>query len=302
MNKLIALALLPLAACVPEFDPGSLIKDTRVLGAKVEVEGDAERSTPHPGETANVVFVIEGVEKDPVVSWSLAVCLPAPLTNAPCPESVLARSEGTGTTPTLQVVVPAESALGDASSLHVSGVIDGTPLVYELALARSLDEDNLQPSLQQTRFKLDGKDWFEGEALVRGCRAQPELPQVNADEKEHKISITLGPDARELYVGADMEAIYEELQLSTFVSAGELERQFSFVESNDDRERPTVDIKWTAPKRLRDTADLGVRLLVVVRDSRGGLSVLERALCTVRPSSGQLSAVAAPARPDARRT
>lgn len=296
MNKLIALSLLPLAACV-ELPPGSLIAETRVLGARVEVEGDLERASPHPGEIANVSFVIAGVTMDPIVSWSLDVCLPT--ANACTP---LASSEGTGTTPTLRVVVPAESALGNAGSLHVTGEIctdascsEKTPLEYELALARSADDDNVQPSLQQTRFKFDGKEWPEGEALAQGCRAQPELPQALADEKEHKISITLGPDARELYVGPDMEASYEELQLSTFCSAGELERQFSFVESADDRERPTVEIKWTAPKkkRLHDAADLGVRFLVVVRDSRGGLSTLERALCTVRPTTGQVSALAA---------
>jgi hypothetical protein len=318
MNKLIALSLLMVPACV-EFDPGSLITETRVLGAIVQVEGDPERATPHPGETANVAFVIEGVPMDPVVSWSLAVCLPTASSQDPCLENVLTSALGTGTSPSLRIVVPADSALGDARSLHVSGVIctqgepdatrshctgEGVPLVYELALAREADhsDENLQPSLQQTRLRLDGEDWSAGAALTQGCTAQPELPHLEADEKEHRITIELGPDARELYVGPDMEASYEELQLSTFVSAGELERQFSFVSPSDDRERPTVELKWTASKRrdLHGGADLGVRFLVLVRDGRGGLTRLERALCVVRPDSGQLSAVDDPRRPDTR--
>ncbi|MET0286922.1 MAG: hypothetical protein ABW352_20740 [Polyangiales bacterium] len=305
MTKLLALSLLPLSACV-EFDPGSLITDTRVLGATVQVEGDLERATPRPGETANLGFVIEGVVLEPVVSWSLAVCLP---TSTTCAEASLTSSTGRGSAPTLQVRVPAESALGDARSLHIEGVIcmrgepdatrsrcvgdqaDGTPLVYELALARRDDDENLQPNVAQTRFRFDGQEWPEGDALAQGCRAQPELPQALADEKEHRITIELGPDARELYVGPDGEAMYEELQLSTFVNAGELERQFSFVSAADERERPAIELKWTSPKRKRvEGNDLGVRLLVLVRDSRGGLSRLERSLCTVREASGQLSA------------
>jgi hypothetical protein len=305
MNKWIALSLLPWTACV-EFDPGSLITDTRVLGAAVQVEGDAERATPRAGEAANVSFVIEGVVADPVVSWSLAVCLPS---QTACAGAELTRSEGRGSMPTLRVPVPAESALGDARSLHIEGVIctrgepdatrsgclgedaQGTPLVYQLALARRDGDENLQPNMAQTRFRFDGQDWPEGDALAQGCRAQPELPTALADAKEHRITIELGPDARELYIGPKSEALYEELQLSTFVNAGELERQFSFVSATDDRERPTVELKWTAPKQKRlQGNDLGVRLLVLVRDSRGGLSRLERSLCTVRPASGQLSA------------
>jgi len=323
MNKLIVLSLLTLSACV-ELDPGSLITETRVLGAKVEVEGDPERATPRPGETASVSFLIEGVAASPTVSWSLAVCLPPASHVDPCPETMLASSAGSGTEPTLRLVVPADSALGDARSLHVSGVVctrgepdetgshclgdgaDGTPVVYEVALAREADgaDENLQPSLQQTHLRLDGKDWREGSALAQGCRAQPELPQVVADEKEHRLTIELGPDARELYVGTAREALYEELQLSTFVTAGELERQFSFVSASDDRERPTVELKWTAPKsgRLQGAADLSVRFWLLVRDSRGGIARIERALCVVRAPSGQLSAVRRPRRPDTRST
>lgn len=322
MKKLIALSFLTVSACA-EFDPGSLITETRVLGAQVSVEGDEDRSSPHPGETATVSFVIEGVVPKPEVRWSLALCLPSSSPQAPCGDDLLATSEGSGTTPTLRVVVPADSALGSARALHVSGVVcthgepdaertgcvgddaDGVPLVYDLALARDPDgsDENRQPSMQQTELRFDGKEWEEGSALTRGCMAQPELPQAVADEKEHRITIVLGPDARELYVGADREATYEELQLSTFVSAGELERQFSFVSPSDDRERPTVEIKWTAPKAKHLTgADEGVRFVLLVRDARGGLARLERALCAVRSASGQLSAVDGPGRPNSPRS
>ncbi|MET0344360.1 MAG: hypothetical protein ABW252_25330 [Polyangiales bacterium] len=317
MNKLIILSLLTVTGCA-EFEPGSLLTETRVLGAKVQVAGDPERATPRPGETADLTFVIEGVTPSPVVRWSLAVCLPTSAP-APCSQTPLTSAAGAGTTPSVRLVVPADSALGDARTLHVSGVIctegepddgrggcvgdgaEGTPLVYELALARGADGGDLnrQPNVQQTRLRFDGKAWNEGTALVQGCAAQPELPQAVANEKEHRITIELGPDARELYMGPGGRATYEELQLSTFVDAGELERQFSFVSPTDARARPTVELKWTAPKQSRvQTADRGVRFVVLVRDGRGGLARIERAICAVRASSGQVSAALTEARPD----
>jgi hypothetical protein len=322
MRKLIALSLWTVPACV-EFDPGSLITETRVLGAQVQVEGDPERSTPRPGETAHVEFVIAGVELDPRVAWSLSACLPGERSADACTD-VLASAEGTGTTPGLRIAIPAESALGRVRFMRVVGLIctrgsvdvvnarcvgdhaDGTPLRYDLALAREADgsDENLQPSIQQVRLRFDGEEWRGRSALAQGCAGQPELPKVIADEREHRITIELGPDTRELYVGADERASYEELQLSTFVTGGELERQFSFVEPSDTRERPVVQIEWTAPsrKQLHGADELGVRLLVLVRDSRGGLSQVERALCVVRTASGHLSARTLPDAPDSRPT
>jgi len=302
MTKLIplSLSLLTLTACADPFDPGSLIVDTRVLGARVEVDGDEQRTTPRAGETAEVRFLVAGLTPAPSLRWALVACLADG--EDTCQGAPLSVSEGSGVSPSLTVTVPAESELGGASSLAVLGIVctrgepnmaDGTcrgdgasgvPLIYELVLARAVDnsDENLQPDLTQTRFLLDGAEWPASEpAASDGC--EPGLPEVRANEKEHDFTFELGPEAREMYLSEDLRGVREELQISHFVTAGELSRQFTFIDPKDDSERPRATVKWTAPKAKELSIDrLRMRLLAVVRDQRGGIAQVERALCVVR--------------------
>jgi len=301
--SLISLALLSLAACA-SFVPGSSITDTRVLGVRVEVEGDAQRSSPRPGESAHVSLIVEGLAASPGLRWALAVCVPAGGALSACAGEPLGFMEGTDSTPELALTVPSESALGSATTLRVGGIVcvrgtpeltdggarctgdgaDGTSVLFDLPLARATDgsDENLQPDLAETSFTLDEVEWTATAADPSGCRGQG-LPETPADEREHDITIVLGPNVRELYVRHDLGAAREELQLSHFTSAGELSRQFSFVEPSDERERPSVQLQWTAPKAEQLIGDSQlVRMILVVRDMRGGIARTERALCVVR--------------------
>jgi hypothetical protein len=305
MNRLlpISFSLLSLTACSDPFDAGSLIDNPRVLGVHVEVENDALRTTPRAGETAKVSLVMVGPEEPTTVRWALATCLPATGDKAGCNGEPLSVAQGTSATPELTLTVPSTAALGDASTLLVAGIVclvgepvlddtgahcvgdgaDGTTLQYDLALSRAENgsDENRSPSLAETTFRFDQDDWSEKVATPDGCAGE-DLPQVFADEKEHDLDIELGPDTREVTMSSDLRATHEELQVSHFVTAGVLGRQFSFVEPSDERERPTVSIKWTAPKAKElHVSVLAVRFVVVVRDMRGGIALVERSLCVV---------------------
>jgi hypothetical protein len=298
-----SLALLSLAAC-ESFTPGSLITDTRVLGARVEVEGDPSRSTPRPGERVLVSLLVEGSTETPALSWALAACVPGGSAGAACAGEPLGSAQGMSERPELSLTVPSDSVLGSSTKLQLGGIVCvagtpeltergarcagdgavGTVVLFDLPLARASDgsDDNQQPDLAQTTFALDEVAWTATSADRSGCAGQG-LPEVQADEKEHDITIELGPSVRELYLSPDRQVAYEELQLSHFSSAGELSRQFTFVEPEDDRERPRVSVKWTAPKASKLLGDAQtVRLILVVRDMRGGIAWTERALCVVR--------------------
>jgi hypothetical protein len=297
----ISLSLFTLAACADPFDPGSTIVSTRVLGARVEVDGEPQRSTPRAGETAHVRFVLAGVEAEPSVRWTLVACLPSDADAGPC-TAPLVVSEGSGSQPDLTVTVPAAATLGDVRSLQVAGIFctrgapglaqarcvgegaEGVSLIYDLALAREDDgrDANLQPSLTDTAFRFDDAPWRASVAEPTG-ECEVGLPEARADEQEHAITLELGPDARQVYLRDDLRTEREELQVSHFVTAGELARQFSFIEPSDQRERPSLTVKWTAPQADELGQDRQrVRLIAVVRDQRGGLSLVERALCVVR--------------------
>ncbi|MEY4508553.1 MAG: hypothetical protein RLZZ450_675 [Pseudomonadota bacterium] len=305
MNKLIpvSLVLLGLTACA-SFDPGSLITDTRVLGAEVEVEGDPQRTTPRPGESAKLSLLLAGLDAAPEVKWALVVCRPGSSQDAACQGEPLAVASGTGSTPTLTLTVPGEAQLGATKTLQVGGIVcqrgepelsndgprcagegaDGTTLVYELALARAVDgsDENLAPQLVDTALRFDDEAWTTTSIDTPSCAGQA-LPTFHADEKEHAIDIELGPNVRELAMGDDGKATFEELQLSHFVTAGELSRQFSFVEPTDLSERPKVTVKWTAPKANKLVGDSQTAsLTLIVRDMRGGIARTERVFCIVR--------------------
>jgi hypothetical protein len=90
------------------------------------------------------------------------------------------------------------------------------------------------------------------------------------------LGVTTSGGDRESYLRDDGTSARESLRLSFFASAGELERQFAVVEADDARDAPLVTMKWTPPA----TADVSeVRLVVVVRDLRGGVAFAERTLC-----------------------
>jgi hypothetical protein len=99
---------------------------------------------------------------------------------------------------------------------------------------------------------------------------------VALGSKDHVLRLrTLAAD-RETYVSGDTPA-REELQISQFTTAGELDRTFQVVEANNQDPWNDLESKWDAPKTM--PADGRVHFTFVVRDMRGGVSHTTRTIC-----------------------
>ncbi len=265
-----SLALFPLlvAACGGDFEPGSTIERQRVLGARVEVAGEPARSWAKPEETANVTFVIANpAGAPPVVEWAIGAFHPG------SPSAPFAMFTGGGA-PSLNLEIPSAAVLGSAAHVSLLGVVceNGTPVLdgdlpacegdaaraTRLLLTVPLQRGtvtNHNPEIESASLSLDGSPWTAGE-----CRT------VKAGAG---AIFTIDP------TGVERETVddkLEPLQFSTFVTGGELARQFTFIEPHE--ASTPFDVEWTAPK------EPGVVLFhAVVRDLRGGFDAGTFSIC-----------------------
>lgn len=300
MTKLlfgIAMGLV-VAGCGPEFDPASLVETTRVLGARIEVEGAPDRASPLPGETANVTWLVTSPGDEPPLSWTFAACAGS----ASCVDAPLARFDGTTSPPRIAFAVPSAAALGGAASVLIVGQVcagvDSVPTVdpqsglpgctgargttVSLSLPLQVGADANHNPTADRAFTFDGAAWPAPGAGDDPCALGP---RVAADAKAHVIGNTTDGADRERYtvvVGDPPVATpaRERLQISQFTTAGRLKSQFAFVEATDERPATTVDVSWEAPEA--DEVPPGgkpVTFTFVVRDERGGSDWTTRALC-----------------------
>jgi hypothetical protein len=306
MNKYLLLGIagaIYLAGCGPTFDPASLIETTRVVGARVEVEGAPERATPKPGETANVTWLLTSPGATPPVSWAFAVCTPG--TSLGCDGAPLMLFTGTASPPRLSIPVPSAGDLGAATKLIVYGEIcdgvasnptfdpqsgapgctggGGTTVSVSLRLQLG-DEANHNPVAERA-FTFDGQPW---PPLATGADACVAGPRVSAGTKDHVLGYTTRETDRELYTAMLGDppvptSVRETLQISQFTTAGELKSQFSFIDGADANAPTAVDVKWTAPKAVDvPVAGLPVTFTFVVRDDRDGIDWTTRVACVVQ--------------------
>jgi hypothetical protein len=296
-----------LAGCGPTFDPASLIATTRVLGARVEVEGAPDRATPMPGEIADVTWLITSPEATPPLSWAFAVCTPGTVggqTSLGCQSTPLALFQGTDTPPRISMPVPSADVLGSATSLVLYGEIcsgagstpifdpqggvptctggGGTTASVNIPLQLGADA-NHNPTADRA-FSFDGQAW---PALAPGDDPCVVGPKASAGTQDHLIGNTTEGSDRELYTAmlgdppvATPER--ESLQVSQFTTAGKLQSQFSFVEATDGNAETTVDVTWEAPPAAEVPAPGSpVTFTFVVRDDRGGIDWTTRVACVV---------------------
>jgi len=301
------LALLGLSfssGCGPEFDPASRIERTRVLGARIEVEGAPDRATPKPGETAHITWLVAAPDTTPPLGWTFVLCAPGTaMGSAGCLDMPAARFDGTATPPRVSIPVPSSAGLGGPASVVMYGEIcagagsmpafdpqtglatctaggRGTTvsLVFPLQLG---DEANHNPVADRA-FTLDGVAW-PAPSGAAPCAA--EGPRVTAGSRAHVIAGTTDGSDRERYtalVGDPPTPVpaREQLQISQFTTAGELKSQFSFVEATDEGATTTVQVVWDAPEAAEVPAGgLAVTFTFVVRDERGGADWTTRSLC-----------------------
>ena len=296
------------AGCGPSFDPASLITTTRVLGARVEVEGAPDRATPLPGETADVTWLVTSPEATPPLGWAFALCTPGTVggkTSLGCESAPLALFEGSASPPRIAISVPSVDVLGSATSLVLYGELcsgagsvpifdpqsgipnctggGGTTASLDIPLQLGGDA-NHNPTADRA-FTFDGQAW---PALAPGDDPCVVSPQASAGTQDHVIGNTTEGSDREPYTAmlgdppvATPER--ESLQISQFTTAGKLKSQFSFVEATDDNAETTVDVTWEAPPAAEvPAAGLPVTFTFVVRDDRGGIDWTTRAACVVQ--------------------
>jgi hypothetical protein len=297
-----------LAGCGPTFDPASLITTTRVLGARVAVEGAPDRATPMPGETADVSWLVTSPETTPPLAWAFAVCTPGTVegkTSLGCESAPLALFQGTDTPPRIALPVPSVDILGTATSLILYGEIcsgggsmpifdpqSGVPnctggggTTASVSIPLQLGGDANHNPTADRAFTFDGQAW---PALAPGDDPCVVGPRASAGTGDHVIGNTTEGSDRELYTAllgdppvATPER--ESLQISQFTTAGKLQSQFSFVEATDGDAETTVDVSWDAPPATEvPAAGLPVTFTFVVRDDRGGIDWTTRAACVVQ--------------------
>ena len=284
-----------LAGCDDPLKSVSLIEETRVLGARVEVASDATRSSPRPGESATLRLFVAAPSAPSDVSYALSVCAVSPVNSgfpscAGAPFASTAQSEAGSNAPELDFQVPADLDLtatphGFASALvcpnsalnepkmGAASCTDGagTAVNFEFDLGGP-DDENHSPSITAGALTLDGEPWLEPSALA-ACPG--ELPSVPGGSK-HTLAITLqGGDFELLAQSTDIEPARETLLVSQFSDAGKLDH--AYLSLSADSAASDRQVTWEAP------ASTGVATLIrfyfVVRDARGGEDFATRALC-----------------------
>jgi hypothetical protein len=293
-----------MAGCGPTFDAASLVTNTRVVGARLEVQGAPDRASPMPGETVNVTWLVTSPATTPPLGWTFAVCAPGIGTSSTaCLAAPLARFDGTAAAPRISIPVPAAAVLGGAMSLTLRGGIcagvdstpqfdsqdglvrctnggQGTTVSLDMPLQQG-DEANHNP-IADRAFTLDGAAWPVPAAIDDPC---VQGPRVMAGSKDHVIGNTTEGSDREPYtvvLGDPPVATptRERLQISQFTTAGKLNSQFSFVEATDANATTVVEVTWDAPDVAEvSAAGTAVTFTFVVHDERGGTDWTTRELC-----------------------
>jgi hypothetical protein len=288
MNTLNTLTILALTiagtGCMEEFDPASLVTDTRVLGAQVTVDGDATRSTPGPGETVTVDWLVIAPAELPALTWGFAICT--------APQTCTLAGQGSGLPMRFAWTVPADGSAG--ASAQIVGQVceggsitlaDGQPACSGGSKGISVSQDiviaqaglaNRIPNLMARTFSFDGGAWNAGMTCA-------DLPAVALGSKGHKLGVTALAEDRETFetMDGDPPALVskrETLQISNFSPAGKLDRTFAYVEASVTDDATQVEVTWDAPDSMPATGPL-VPFTFVARDGRGGLMAVTRAVC-----------------------
>lgn len=291
MKATYGLALgLVLLGCDDPLKSVELIAEPRVLGARVEVEGDAGRAAPAPGESASATFLLAAPELEMPLGFALAACAAEPRQGgrsscASEPFATTLRPNGDTTPASLDFTVPDD--LDPAGRVLVLGILcpdgtpsadgtscdgsdPGTPVKLELDLARD-DDVNQNPELEPSTLLFDDSEWSDI-PIAEGDCAGLGLPEV-AVSSSHTLDVQLSEADRDaLPRDSELDPTRESLQLSHFATDGDLSRAFETIAW--DSEELSRRVTWKAPK----TPGL-VRFWLVLRDFRGGSAFATRAVC-----------------------
>ncbi|MET0412945.1 MAG: hypothetical protein ABW217_16685 [Polyangiaceae bacterium] len=298
---LAALVLAVAAGCDDPLKEVERIESVRVLGARVEVQGDAERAAPAPGERASVRWLVVAPTEPVALGWSLGVCLAREnnLGLSSCAEPPFAQLEQTEPSvdaPTIEFAVPASidpqatprlallgvicpdgSPEGSLDEARCTGEDPGTAVSLELELARPGDV-NANPGFAEPALALDGEEWPDVLVTSAPCAGEG-LLEIAAGSPRHLVRVDVRQDARDpLPQVIEDDPLREELRISHFSTDGGFTRAFSALAADDPGS--SVQVPWDAPATAPEGGQLA-RFWFVLRDLRGGSSFVSRALCVV---------------------
>jgi hypothetical protein len=296
-TRLLALALLlaPAAACSNDFDPPSRIKSLRVLAVR------GEPVSPDLGASTTLSALVFTAEPDPSLTYAWSWCpFPGQANDGyPCKvtEADLAQLGGGITVPPFDlgtgVTAKLDNTLPPALLQQICAGVPGAPQVMldcdggfpvQVKLLVKTDTDEVtavrtlrlpaggavEPSTNPT---LDGLSAvLEGADVPIDDAAAATLPRL----EDTTIKAAVSPAASETYTGRNDDnqitaGLHERLILSWFVESGDLDsRQTSYIAGLTPLEDATQN-KWK-PARTKDYASDESRLIVVLRDNRGGVS------------------------------
>lgn len=314
-GPLVVLLAVAAGACSDSLDPAYRLNKPRVIAAEASIVGDLEnRTNPRPGETVRVRWRLAFPAAPLPASYVLLACAPAPTAfGVPLcadgePLALAAELNPSSDAPTLAIEVPGDydrSAILVLGGICMGGVVrtdvdprdaedtvnvcegEGTGQLVSLLHPVDLDgtQTNHPPGVGE--ITLDGEPWTAPvpDDPTAPC-ADLDLPTfaLGGDDVALRIAMTEG--SREAYATLEGDPPQpgmrvESLQNSLLITAGELDRSFSFIEGDA---TSTGEILYTPPSvgDVEVPAEgLVVKLIVVMRDLRGGVDVASRALCLV---------------------
>lgn len=287
-------AALAAFGCDDPLKEESLIQEPRVLGARLEIVGDAGRASPAPGEMAHFSAFLAAPDGAPSAGYAFSVCGVQP-TNSGFPTcatpafgSVLQADPVAGN-PSFDFTVPADLDTTATPHGFVSGVVcpndtaavdsdgnpscasgPGEPIAFELDFAGP-GEDNNNPQFTADSLTLDGAAWPALEAAAT-CDA---LPQIALGSK-HTFGVALTDGDFDVLTQTTKEdPTRETILLSQFSTSGKLAHLFVSLTP----QTLTSATSWDAPSKVDPNGPV-THFYFVIRDSRGGEDLAERAVCT----------------------
>lgn len=287
MRSLVVVPLTWLAlACEDPLKEAQRLEEPRVIGVRVVSASGAASLTPGEGATAEVLAAGPRGPLDAALAFRFCEAAASDRGVPYCATGAL--TEGvTGTLDAaISLEVPPSVRLGARLAFLGVACVEGEPELAEDPLdwrcrgAAGAMRTSFDAWIRTERFSHDNPD-LSGLALrLAGAPLALQAPSMAptcteaanevATGATHALEVHLGERAREPGDGSDAHPP-ESLQLSHFSSAGSFERPYSFIPYDAP---PEVSIDWRAP-----AAGTPVKLYLVVRDGRGGVSWVSASVC-----------------------
>ena len=296
-------ALLTLAGCDPDFDPGSNVSSLRVLAVQ------ADNPFAAPGETVHLTATsYDPAERE--ITWAWAECSnPASSSVDACLAEIALTTIETGAPPLIatgvgldnvDVTIPADALAGlsaEALPNALTGVLSvACPGTLEMGISdstggvlpfRCTDDTGAELGLHDNivgikrvfvrstdrnqnpvigSITFDGEPWAEDDVKeVDSCNTDDFTFDDCKGEGDHRIAATVTPESFETGVDEFGRDFAEELVVQHYATEGIFEYDVRIAELPETR--------WVA---RQSASGQELRLWFVARDDRGGVTTAQR--------------------------